>query len=190
MANTVSNYLQIVGTDEVKNEMDSLFMNAGGYADTDQFVNTFYGTNFEGGVKFDWMYDNVGTKWIYIENEIDLGNWNISSANYTPKDFWIHLYKLAVKIDPNVEIEVKYQDESYEPVGGFVVKKDHEGNPAWSQEEDYDMEDPTESMDWDDEDYDSVQMNFMEDIDDAMEHCMNYAHDTVWSGEGESINIK
>ena len=190
MANTVSNYLQIVGTDEVQDKMDDLFESAGGYADTTQFVNTFYGTEFEGGVKFDWLYDNVGAKWIYVENAIDNGRWNISSANYTPKEFWIHLYKLAVKIDPNVEIEVKYQDESYEPVGGFVVKKDHEGNPAWAQQETYDMEDPTADMDWEDEDYDDTQMNFMEDVDDTMEHCMDYAHDTVWSGEGESINIK
>lgn len=189
MANTVSNYLQIVGTDEVQDKMDDLFENAGGYADTTQFVNTFYGTEFEGGVKFDWLYDNVGAKWIYVENAIDNGRWNISSANYTPKEFWIHLYKLAVKIDPNVEIEVKFEDESFEPIGAFVAKKDHNGVPGWSMEEDYEMEDPTVDMDWEDEDYDDLQMQFREDVEDGQDGLLNYAHDTVWSGEGEVINL-
>ena len=183
----MTNYLQIVGTDEVQDQMDALFDRAGGYAETDKFVNTFYGTEFEGGVAFDWLYDNVGAKWIYVENDIDNGSWNISSANYTPKEFWIHLYELAVEIDPNVEIEVKYQDEVYNPVGGFVVKKDHEGNVAWAESEDYDVEDPTSDMDWDDEDYDDAQMNFLEEVDDIMEGCMNHAHDTVWSGEGNKV---
>lgn len=183
----MTNILQIVGTDEVQDKMDDLFDNAGGYADTTQFVNTFYGTEFEGGVKFDWLYDNVGTKWIYVENDIDNGSWNISSANYTPKEFWIHLYKMAVEIDPNVEIEVRYHDEGYQPVGGFVVKKDHEGNPAWSEQEDYDMEDPTAEMDWEDEGYDDAQMEFNEDVEEAMTLCMEYAHDTVLSGEGTKL---
>lgn len=189
MANTVSNYLQIVGTDEVQDKMDDLFESAGGYADTTQFVNTFYGTEFEGGVKFDWLYDNVGAKWIYVENEIDNGRWNISSANYTPKEFWIHLYKLAVKIDPNVEIEVKFEDESFEPIGAFVAKKDHNGVPGWSMEEDYEMEDPTVDMDWEDEDYDDLQMQFREDVEDGQDGLLDYAHDTVWSGKGEVINL-
>ena len=46
MANTMTNILQIVGTDEVQDKMDDLFESAGGYADTTQFVNTFYGTEF------------------------------------------------------------------------------------------------------------------------------------------------
>lgn len=187
MANTMTNYLEVKGTDEVIEAMDALFENAGGYAETHTFVNSFYGTDYEKGVPHDWLYDNVGAKWIYVENEIDRGEWNISSAAYTPEHFWVHLYKLAVKIDPNVEILVKFQDESYEPVGGLVVKKDHNGVPAWSMSEEDDIEDPTADMDWDDEDYDETQMNFMEDLDDIMNDCLNYAHDTVWSGEGNKL---
>lgn len=184
----MSNYLEIIGTDEVIQAMDDRFENAGGYADTDQFVNAFYGTDFEGGVSHEWLYDNVGVKWIYVENAIDAGSWNISSANYTPKEFWIQLYKLAVEIDPEVQIQVKFQDESYQPIGGFVVKKDHNGVPGWSMEEDYDVEDPTADMDWDDEDYDDTQMDFMDDLDTMMTRLMNYAHDTVWSGEGNNLD--
>lgn len=187
MANNVTNYVQVVGSEEVIQAMDEKFKEAGGYGDTDKFVNAFYGTDFEGGVKFDWLYENVGSKWIYVETEIDAGNWNIQSANYTPKEFWIHLYKMAAEIDPKVEIEVKFMDEGYYPIGGFVVKKDHKGVPAWSMEEDYDVEDPTESMDWEDEDYDSVQMDFMDDLEDGMTGLMNYAHDTIWSGEGNKL---
>jgi hypothetical protein len=190
MANTVSNFLEIVGTSEVKEAMDNLFSNAGGYADTTQFVNTFYGTEFENGVSHDWLFENVGSKWIYVENEIGEGEWNISSAGYTPEHFWIHLYQKAVEIDPNVEIVVKFQDESYEPIGGFVVKKDHEGVPRWSMVEEYDVEDPTADMDWDDEDYDDTQMQFMEDLDDMLTNLVNTAHDNVWSTEGKKLDEK
>ena len=187
MANTMTNYLEVKGTDEVIEAIDFMFEQAGGYAETDVFVNSFYGTDFKGGVPHDWLYDNVGTKWIYIENEIDRGEWNISSATYTPEDFWIKLYKIASEIDPNVEILVKFQDEVYEPIGGFVAKKDHNGVPRWAMQEDYDMEDPTSDMDWDDEDYDEKQMNFIEEVDEQQVLMLNYAHDTVWSGEGELI---
>lgn len=190
MANNITNYLEIIGNDEVINAMDTLFENAGGYAETNKFVNSFYGTEYDGGVPHDWLFDNVGAKWIYVENAIDAGSWNIQSANYTPTEFWVQLYKLAVEIDPKVEIQVKFQDESYEPVGGFVVKKDHEGVPAWSMEEDYDIEDPTADMDWEDEDYEETQMDFMDELDDVMTSLMNYAHDTVWSGEGNKIEEK
>ena len=189
MANNVSNYLQIVGTDAVQDAMDDLFENAGGYAETTQFVNTFYGTDIEGGVQHTWLYDNVGAKWIYVENCIDNGSWNIQSANHTPKEFWIHLYKLAVKIDPDVKVEVKYQDESYNPVGGFVVKKDHNGTPAWAESEEYDVEDPTVDMNWEDDGYDDAQQEFNEMLDDMQTGHINYAHDTVHSGEGTKIEL-
>lgn len=185
----MTNYLEVVGTDEVVEAIDFMFEQAGGYADTDAFVNSFYGTTFDKGVPHDWLYENVGTKWIYVENEIHRGEWNISSATYTPEEFWIKLYKIAVEIDPNVEIQVKFQDEVYDPIGGFVAKKDYKGVPRWSIEEDYDVEDPTSDMDWDDEDYDDIQMKFLEEVDELQEELLNYAHDTVWSGEGTEIKF-
>lgn len=187
MANNVTNYVEIVGTEEVIEAMDTRFENAGGYADTDKFVNAFYDTEYEDGVPHDWLFDNVGSKWIYVENAIDAGMWNIQSANYTPKEFWIHLYKLAAQIDPDVEIQVGFEDESYEPVGGFVIKKDHNGIPAWSMEEDYDVEDPTADMDWDDENYEETQMEFVDELDDIRTSLMNHCHDTIWSGEGNKL---
>ena len=185
----MTNYLEVKGTDEVMTAMDARFENAGGYAATDKFVNAFYDTDYQGGVPHDWLFDNVGAKWIYVENEIDRGEWNISTAGYTPEHFWVHLYKLAAQIDPDVEILVKFQDESYSPVGGFVAKKDHNGVPGWAMVEDYDVEDPTADMDWDDEDYDDTQMNFMDDLDDVMTDCLNTAHDKVWSAEGNKIEL-
>ena len=134
------------------------------------------------------MFENVGSKWIYVENEIGEGEWNISSAGYTPDKFWTHLYKKAAEIDPEVQIVVKFQDESYEPIGGFVVKKDQEGVPRWSMEELYDVENPTEDMDWDDEDYDDTQMQFVDDLDDMLTDLANNAHDNVWSGQGNLLD--
>ena len=107
MANTVTNFLEIIGTDEVKSAMDELFNNAGGYAETHTFVNSFYGTDYEGGVPHDWLFENVGSKWIYVENEIGDGEWNISSAGYTPDKFWTHLYKKAAEIATEKDVEME-----------------------------------------------------------------------------------
>ena len=100
------------------------------------------------------------------------------------------MYQKAAEIDPNVEIVVKFQDESYEPIGAFVVKKDYQGNPGWSMEELYDVENPTEDMDWDDEGYDDAQMKFQEDLDDMLTDLANTAHDNVWSIEGKKLDEK
>lgn len=187
MANTVSNYLEIKGTDEVITSMDNLFENAGGYANTTQFVNTFYGTEFEGGVSHDWLFENVGTKWIYVENAIDTGSWNIATASYTPKEFWVHLYKKAAEIDPDVQIHVKFEDESYEPVGGCAVMKSPDGVAQYHMDEDYDMENPTNDMDWDDEGYDDAQMEFMDEVADVTDSCLQECIRVIGEGQGTPI---
>lgn len=193
MANNVSNYLKIIGTDEVIAEMDKRFENAGGYNDVLKFSQAFYDnveTDESGNaVMYSWTLDNLGAKWVYVENQINDGEWNIQSANHCPQEFFVHLYKLAVQIDPEVQIEVKFHDESYEPVGGFVAKKDYQGKPAWSMEENYDIENPTDDMDWDDEGYDDAQMKFQEDLEDMMTDLCNTAHDNVWSIEGNPIEL-
>ena len=185
----MNNHLNIVGTEAVKDAMDDLFENAGGHAETHKFVNSFYHTDFEGEVRHTWLFDNVGTTRIFVEEHIDKGVWNIQSADQTPKEFWIHLYKLAVNIDPDVEIEVKFQDESYKPVGGFVVKKDYSGVPAWSIEEAYDLEHPKADTDSEDESYNEAREMFNEKKNAVIKSLVNYAHDTIWSSEGIKIEL-
>ena len=193
MANTVSNYIEIDGNEEVVDHIDSLFENAGGYSDIVKFVSTFYenpGLNESGdAVMFDWMYDNVGSKWIYVENGIDTGMWNISSGNHPPVEFFQHLYKIASNIDPDVKILVKFEDESYEPVGAFAAMKDPNGVPSYHLDEDYDMEDPTVDMDWDDEDYDETQMEFREELEGVQDSCLEECIRVIGQGEGKVISM-
>ena len=192
MANNVSNYLEIKGTDKMIDAMHVLFdiCEEGSHADIALFCKTFYDeveTNEAGdSVMNSWTYDNVGTKWIYLENTIDTGRWNIQSANYTPKEFWIRLYEIAVKIDPEVIIEVQFEDESVSPVGAVVIKK-YGGRPNIHVEENYDLEDPTDDKDWEDEDYDEVQEEFQGVKEDAMEACMVESYRMIDGNDGEHI---
>ena len=76
-------------------------------------------------------------------------------------------------MDNDVVIEVKYEDEGYNPVGALLVKSvttygEHEETTEgciWSEEEE--MEDPTVDMDWDDENYDEVSSEFYESVYDT-----------------------
>lgn len=79
-------------------------------------------------------------------------------------------------------IEVKYEDETFDPVGALVIKTlTHEGDEGEVSEgrlwvEETEMEDPTVDMDWDHEDYDQTQMEFYESVaetqDNLLSQCM------------------
>ena len=89
-------------------------------------------------------------------------------------------------MDPEVYIEVMYEDEGYDPIGAIVIKKDKDGTPCIWQEEDNEMEDPTVDKDWDDEDYDEVQMEFMESLYDRQQELLSECHDLI-DTDGEPI---
>jgi len=192
MANNVTNYVEIIGNPMVIEKMDNLFQKSeeGPYNENlVRFVKTFWGESCEGidggSTKNLWMLDNAGAKWVYTENNIDEGHWNIQSANYPPVEFFIQLYKLAQEFDPSVEIKVKFQDESFEPVGGFSAKRDHEGVARYHLQENYELEEP--EFDYDDEDYDDDQSSWYEEVDDIQNDCWSYATDECWSGEAKEI---
>ena len=144
MANNVTNYLKVIANDETTNRIDEMFDNAGGYAQTLKLSETFFGESAKDSNE--WFLDNLGAKWLYVENNIDMGEWNLQSANYPPKEFFIHLYKLISETDPDGYLEVRYEDESLSPVGALVVKKGPNGEICFKDKEDYDMDDPTIKM--------------------------------------------
>ena len=113
---------------------------------------------------------------------------SIESAWYPPKEFLIHLYNLMSKIDPETIIEVQYEDEAYNPIGAIVIKKDDDGVPVIYQDEDDEMEDPTEDMDWDDEGYDEAQMDFMDSIAVRQDEMLKFCYEMIEENEGEEIN--
>ena len=190
MANTVTNIIKIVANNAAIDAVDERFINAGGYSETGKFVKAFYDNpelseNGE-GVMFSWSLDHVGSKWIYVENEIDNGEWNIASASYYPHEFLQRLFELVTVIDPEGYIENRYNDETYEPTGVVVFKKDSNGVPRWFEIEEQ-LENPTDDMDWEDENYDEAQSQFMDSIYDFQEESVAEAIETIASGSGNEF---
>lgn len=186
MANNLKSMITVVANDEAISNLEQRLEGVK-YSDVSSFAQAFY-DNVEmsgnNGVLNSWSLDNLGSKWTVFYDHMGGGEFSIESAWYPPKEFFIHLYNLMSEIDPDTVIEVMYEDETYNPVGAFVVKKDYNGVPAWSQEEDDEMENPTDDMDWEDEDFEDVQQEFMDDVYSTQQSLLNYAHDTVWSGDG------
>ena len=180
MANNLKSFITVKGNEEVIKLIDSLVDKVNDSKDDSviAFATTFYDEVdlTEGGVKNDWSYDNIGTKWTTFCDMIDEGEFSIESATYPPKKFFIHLYNLCVKVDENVEIEVTYEDETFSPVGAVVIKgglngDDEKEGYIWVEEDDS-LEDPTVDKDWDDEDYDEVQMEFAESVYDKQQELL------------------
>ncbi len=114
------------------------------------------------------------------------GEFSIESAWYPPKEFFIHLYNLCVKLDENVEIEVTYEDETYSPIGAIVIKKDRDGTPCMWSEEDNDIVNPLDDMDWDDENYEATSQEFYESLYDNQQAYLKQCHELVIT-DGEPI---
>lgn len=153
------------------------------------FATAFY-NNVEraenGGVMNSWSYDNLGSKWTTLYDVQGEGEFSIESAWYPPKEFFIHLYNLCVKLDENVEIEVTYEDESYSPIGAIVIKKDRDGTPCMWSEEDNDIVNPLDDMDWDDENYEATSQEFYESLYDKQQAYLKQCHELVIT-DGEPI---
>ena len=189
MANNLKSMIEVHGNEDVVKKLDEI-LEAVEYGHIASFAKGFYDnveTSEDGGVMNTWSIDNLGSKWTYLEDIQGDGAFSIESAWYPPLDFFKHLYRMLVEIDPEVFIEVMYEDEGYDPIGAVVIKKDKDGTPCIWQEEDDEMEDPTEDMDWDDEEYEQTQMDFMDSLYERQRELVLYCHDLVET-DGEPID--
>ena len=189
MANYLKSMIEVHGNEEVVNKVDELLEGVE-YSDVTSFAKAFYNEVEMGesgeGVLNTWSMDNLGPKWTYLYDIQGDGAFSVESAWYPPIKFFIHLYNILVEVDPEVFIEVMYEDEGYDPIGAVVIKKDKDGTPCIWQEEDDEMEDPTLEMDWEDEEYEQTQMDFMESLYDRQREMVLYCHDLIES-DGEPI---
>jgi hypothetical protein len=188
MANYLKSMVEVHANEETIKYLDGLLDKAND-GEITTFAQTFY-DNVEvaesGGVLNTWSIDNLGPKWTYLYDIQGDGAFSVESAWYPPIKFFIHLYNILVELDPEVFIEVMYEDEGFDPIGAVVIKKDKDGTPCIWQEEDDEMEDPTEDMDWDDEEYEQTQMDFMDSIYERQREMVLYCHDLV-DTDGEPI---
>ena len=189
MANYLKSMIEVHGNEDVVKKVDELLEGVD-YSDVNTFAKAFY-TDVEegdgGGVLNTWSTENLGPKWTYLYDIQGDGAFSVESAWYPPIKFFIHLYNILVDIDPEVFIEVMYEDEGYDPIGAVVIKKDKDGTACIWQEEDDEMEDPTVDMDWEDEEYEQTQMDFMESLYDRQREMVLYCHDLIES-DGEPID--
>tara|TARA_B100001287_G_scaffold62403_1_gene50481 strand:- start:2075 stop:2656 length:582 start_codon:yes stop_codon:yes gene_type:complete len=193
MANNLTSWIKVKANEDTIKYVDSLVTKAEERNENDPYRITSFAKAFyknvafggNGGVLYDWAIDNIGPKWTYIEVVQDYGEFSITSASYPPKQFFIHLYKLCAELDENVEIEVKYEDETYNPIGAMVVKKDRDGTPCiWKEE--HAIENPLYEMNWDDEGYDEVQQEFTDKIYETKQKLLKECHELVLT-DGEPI---
>jgi len=189
MANNLKSMIEVHGNEEVLKKVDELLEGVE-YSDVTSFANGFYNDvemGESGGVLNTWSVENLGTKWTLLYDIQGDGAFSIESAWYPPIKFFIHLYNLLVEVDPEVFIEVTYEDETYSPIGAVVIKKDKDGTPCIWQEEDDEMEDPTVDMDWDDEEYEDTQMEFMDSVYERQHELVLQCHDLIET-DGEPID--
>ena len=200
MANNMKSFVTVKGNDEVIKMVDQRIERAQELSKDKEFDNgngvrsfasAFYDTvevSTDGkSVMNDWSLDNMGSKWTYLYDVQGDGEFSIESAWYPPKEFFFHLYKLCSEVDPDVVIEVIYEDETYSPIGAFVLKKDSNGDKVYHNDEDDEMEDPTADMDWDDEEYEQTQMDFMDSIADRQRELVDLCHEFIDGNDGELI---
>jgi len=192
MANNLKSFVTIKGNDESIKLIDSM-VDSVNNNDSDSPITAF-ATAFYNDVELTedrsvlntWSNENLGSKWTTLYDVQNDGEFSIESAWYPPKQFFIHLYNLCVTLDENVEIEVTYEDETYSPIGAIVIKKDRDGTPCIWEEEDNDIENPLEDMDWDDEKYDDVSQEFYESLYENQQSLLGLCHELVIT-DGEPI---
>ena len=192
MANNLKSFVSIKGNEQAVKLIDSMIEKVQNNDSDDSipaFATAFYndvkrGEN--GGVMNDWSLKHLGSKWTTLYDVKGEGEFSIESAWYPPKEFFIHLYNLCVKLDENVEIEVTYEDETYSPIGAIVIKKDRDGTPCMWSEEDNDIVNPLDDMDWDDENYEATSQEFYESLYDNQQAYLKQCHELVIT-DGEPI---
>ena len=184
MANHVSNNIRVVGNEKVQERMNEYIeaLEELEYSDTGGFARVFYknpDTGEGGGIMHAWAGENIGAKWAYFEHTIDSDEIKVTSAWYPVKEFTMHLYNLLVELDPDVAVENRYEDETYDPVGGILVYKNH-----IFMDEDGDFEYPDEDEMDEDDDYDNMMMVFYDEVGETQDGFISVGYNIINSGEG------
>jgi len=162
MANTMTTYVKVGNlNEETFNKLKGFFENKSDdtlYVDIVNNINKLYGTEFSEPDNFmdrEWMTENVGSKWITIESEIDEYSSDvdlvIESAWSVPTEY---LQKLVEVLGGDTVVYGTYEDEGYAPIGAFVYAVDYDDIEDY--EEGIDFEEMMNDDDYHDEIYDNL----------------------------------
>jgi|TARA_R110000868_G_scaffold83904_2_gene236829 hypothetical protein len=190
MANHVKNNIRIVGNEKVKETVEKYLdaLEELSYADTGGFAKIFY-KNPEigegGGTMNTWANNNIGSKWAYMDEIIDDMEFQVTSAWYPTKEFTLHLYNLLVEIDPNVAVENRFEDETYDPVGCILVYKNQ-----MFMDEDTDFEYPDEDEMESDNSYEDAMTELYDSVGMTQNAFIERGYNIINDGEGNPFEFK
>ena len=190
MANHVKNNIRIVGNEKVKETVEKYLdaLEELSYADTGGFAKIFY-KNPEigegGGTMNTWANNNIGSKWAYMDEIIDDMEFQVTSAWYPTKEFTLHLYNLLVEIDPNVAVENRFEDETYDPVGCILVYKNQ-----MFMDEDTDFEYPDEDEMESDNSYEDAMTELYDSVGMIQNAFIERGYNIINDGEGNPFEFK
>jgi len=132
-----------------------------------------------------WFGENIGAKWCYhddfwVDIEGEVAELMTVSAWYPPLDLVKHIYNICAEIDPECEVDGDYEDESYTPIGGFVINKN-----GFQHEEEDDLEYPDEEEYLNEEgeinydEYDVAVEEFYERVSNLRGEMKSLAHSNL-----------
>ena len=193
MANHVDTYITIHNIDEnIKSELKRMFEydSSVGQLGGVELINRVYKTTFtwnpsltheentaEGNTlpDLEWMYENVGSKWIFVETfdiDDDTSTVSLSTAWSFPEPFVQKLTNILTQIKSDVYLSGLYEDEGFDPVGAFVFGHDYD------DVEDFDHEYESDEV-WEDDD---VREKFYDELntlrDELVESYLDFIEDT------------
>ena len=183
MAINVTNNIRVIGNEKVQERFNQYVESLKdlNYGDIVGFAKVFYKNpdiSEDGDIVYEWTEENLGSEWAHFEHVIEKNEIKVTSAWNKATNFTIHLYNLLVELDPEVAVENRFEDESYESVGGMLV---HKGS-TYSDEEYF------EYPDEDDEDgEEDVLMKFYDEIGNFQNTCISDGYESVESEFAEPI---
>ena len=187
MANEMETYVSIKnGNIEISKKLNELFTPIEGEYDvrTIQLINRLYDKDFTWDInlsreenqskgltwpEYEWLGDNVGSKWIYSEfdgdDDCSFIHLIFKTAWSVPQGFLRKLAEVLSDIKKDCYIVGTYEDEGYNPMGAFL----YSGND-WNDIEDLD-EEIDEDRIWEDDFY-------IEELREKVSHLQSEIEDS------------
>lgn len=149
MANEVSTVVLLRDKNEKVDEFIQSHLVDGEYGkDIDglKLYNTLFGTDFTESdpPTRQWAVEHLGSKWIHFEY-IDHDQINLISAWDFPHKLIEKLTEQLLEICPEIIVLGTFEDETYDPSGGFLYAKDYD--------EYEEIDDIDHDLLWEDDDY-------------------------------------